>query len=49
VAAVLVGLAVYLVALVLVRALGPEEWALLRPLLPDRVRAALPSRRSVGG
>ena len=49
VAAVLVGLAVYLIALVLVRALSPEEWALLVPLLPDRARGVLPSPRSANG
>jgi O-antigen/teichoic acid export membrane protein len=49
VAAVLVGLVVYLVALVLVRVLSPEEWALLRPLLPKRVRTILPSLRSADG
>ena len=36
--ALLVSLIVYLAALVLLRALTPEEWALLAPLLPARLR-----------
>jgi hypothetical protein len=40
--ALLVSLVVYLVALVLLRALTPEEWALLAPLLPARLRRVVP-------
>ena len=40
--ALLVGLLVYLAALVFLRVLTPEEWALLAPLLPARLRKAVP-------
>jgi len=39
--AFLAGVVVYAVALLLLRALTPEEWALLSPLLPARLRKAL--------
>jgi len=38
--ALLVSLAVYLAALILLRALTPEEWEMLSPLLPARLRLA---------
>jgi len=40
--ALLVGLIVYLAALVLLRVLTPEEWALLSPLLPAPLRQVAP-------
>jgi hypothetical protein len=36
--AMFAGLIVYPIALVLLRALTPEEWAMLSPLLPARLR-----------
>jgi O-antigen/teichoic acid export membrane protein len=41
--AVFVSLAVYMVALVFLRALTPEEWQMLAPLLPARLRQMLPA------
>jgi hypothetical protein len=38
--ALLVSLVVYLAALILLRALTPEEWKMLAPLLPARLRLA---------
>jgi hypothetical protein len=40
--ALLVSIIVYLAALVLLRALTPEEWALLAPLVPARLRRVVP-------
>jgi TRAP-type uncharacterized transport system fused permease subunit len=40
--ALLAALIVYPGALVLLRALSPEEWALLVPLLPARLRSKVP-------
>ncbi len=40
--ALAVGLVIYPAALVLLRALTPEEWALLSPLLPARLRKMAP-------
>ena len=49
VGALLVSCAVYIAALVLLRVLTTEEWALLAPLLPKRVQQRLPFRRAGGG
>nr|HID14447.1 flippase [Anaerolineae bacterium] len=46
--ALLGGLVVYLAALMLLRVLTPEEWALLAPLVPPPLRDVLPSLRSTG-
>jgi hypothetical protein len=40
--ALLVSLVVYLAALILLRALTPEEWKMLSPLLPAPLRRAMP-------
>jgi len=41
--ALLVGVVAYPVALILLRALTPEEWAMLSPLLPARLRRTVPA------
>lgn len=43
--ALLVGVIVYLAASVLLRVLTPEEWALLAPLVPARLRSVLVGQR----
>ena len=42
--ALLAGVIVYPVALLLLRALAPEEWAALAPLLPEPLRKIVPAK-----